>query len=390
MRLHSLLLAASLSLAAACGTPPSPGDSPDGGGAQDGGGDGAAEDAGSPDAGAGPFDLPVPYALDAGAPITAANETWTWVEFAESRCANGTPTGLAVNLTNRSKKVLVYLQGGGSCWTAQYCAFGAAVHMKDTVGEATVLGEAQHPAMQLLFDRTRADNPFKDASFVYVPYCTGDLHSGTNVSAYNALGFTDVHHVGARNLDAYLRRLAPTFADADKVWLMGISAGGFGVTVNGWRFQKAFPNARVDVLDDAGPLVQPMAFDATYALFVDRWKPEFPPGCTGCGDSLAAVRTRALELMASPRRYALMSYLQDQTVRFFLGGNPNAPLPGPELEALLINLRGDLPANAKTFYVGGTTHVVSSTPNVVSGGVKAWDWVGQFASDAPAWDHAGP
>jgi len=380
MRLRRLLLAASLSLlAAACGTPTTPSEAKDGGQP-----DAGMPDGGAPDAGPVSFDLPVPYALDAGAPITAANETWTYVEFPDALCGNGTPTGLAVNLTTRSKKVLVYLQGGGSCWTAQYCAFGAAVHINDTVGETTVMGEAQHPAMQLLFDRTRADNPFKDASFVYVPYCTGDLHSGTNVAAYNAFGVGQVHHVGAKNLDAYLRRLAPTFPDAEKVWLMGISAGGFGVTVNGWRFQKVFPHARVDVLDDAGPLLQPMAFDATYAQCVDRWKPDFVPGCTGCTDSIAAARTRALELMAPPRRYALMSYLQDQTVRIFMN------VQGPELEALLLNLRGELPSNAKTFYVTGSTHVVSSTPNVVAGGVKAWDWVGQFASDAPGWDHAGP
>ena len=382
MRLHRLLLASSLSLiAAACGDTTVPPDT-----TSDGGVDGGVLDAGS-----GAFDLPVPYALDAGTPITAPNETWTYVEFPESRCANGTPTGLAVNLTQRSKKVLVYLQGGGSCWSAQLCSSPyVAVHMKDTVGEATVMAEAQHSAMQLLFDRSRADNPFKDASFVYVPYCTGDLHSGTRVYPYNAAGMGEVHHVGARNLDAYLQRLAPTFKDADKVWLMGISAGGFGVTVNGWRFQKAFPGARVDALDDAGPLLQPASFDATYGQCVDHWQPDFPPGCDGCDASIAQVRNRALELMAPPRRYALMSYLQDQTVRYFLGTSIVSPLPGAELEALLLNLRGDLPVNAKTYYVSGDTHVVSSTPNVVSGGVRAWDWVGQFASDAPGWDHAGP
>ena len=378
MRLARLMLCATLSLAAACGTSTPTGDTPDGG-----------SDAGVPDAGPVSWDLAVPYALDAGAPITAASETWTYVEFPESRCANGTPTGIAVNLTQRSKKVLVYLQGGGSCWSAQVCAFGAAVHLKDTVNGPVVMAEAQHPAMQLLFDRARADNPFKDASFVYVPYCTADLHTGTTVAAYNAFGITEVHHVGAKNLDAYLRRLAPTFADAEKVWLMGISAGGYAATVHGWRFQKALPHARVDVLDDAGPLLQPNTFDATYAQCVERWQPDFPPGCAGCDASIAAVRTRALELMAAPRRYALMSYLQDQTVRWFLGQLPQQ-MPGPELEALLLNLRGDLPPGAKTFYVAGDTHVVSSTPEVVAGGVKAWDWVNQFASDAPGWDHAGP
>jgi hypothetical protein len=403
MRITTLCLA-SLLLAAGCGDGTSTDPSQDGGtlpqdagsgggtggGAGGGAGGGTGGGTGTVDAGsftgAGPYDLDIPYTVDAGTPITAPNETWTYVPFPDSQCANGTSTGIAVNLTNKSNRVLVYLQGGGSCWTAQYCAFGTAVHIKDTVGEATVLAEAQYPGMQLLFDRTRADNPFKDANFVYVPYCTGDLHSGTQMFNYNApnFGITQVHHVGAKNLDAFLRRLVPTFPAADRVWLMGISAGGFGVTINGWRFQKAFPNARVDVLDDAGPLLEPASFDATYGQAVSKWAPEFPPGCVGCDTSIGAVRNRALELMAPPRRYALMSYLQDQTVSFFLGTS------GPALQAELEALRPQLPVNAKTFYISGNTHVVSSTPYVNVNGLTPWEWVNLFANDAAGWDHHGP
>ncbi len=32
-----------------------------------------------------------------GVPITATAETWSWVDFPDSKCASGAPTGMAVN-----------------------------------------------------------------------------------------------------------------------------------------------------------------------------------------------------------------------------------------------------------------------------------------------------
>src|SRR5215468_7682801 len=51
-----------------------------------------------------------------GQPLTAPSEQWTWVDFPNTACGNGMPTGLAVNLTTKSSRVLVYLEGGGACW----------------------------------------------------------------------------------------------------------------------------------------------------------------------------------------------------------------------------------------------------------------------------------
>ncbi len=50
-----------------------------------------------------------------------------------------------------------------------------------------------------LFDRGDGDNPFADASYVFVPYCTGDLHAGSRVAMYLVDGQpTKGHHFGAR------------------------------------------------------------------------------------------------------------------------------------------------------------------------------------------------
>ncbi len=331
-----------------------------------------------------PWDLPaVPYTLQPGEPIAAPLETWSFVPTPGAKCANGSATGMAVNLTQRSSRLVFYLQGGGACWEAAACAAGTATHVLDTMDAKAVLAEAQAAPMQVLFNRNDQNNPFRDASFVYVPYCTADLHAGTAPFTYDWFGPKVVHHVGARNVDAYLARLAPTFAKADRVWLMGISAGGYGATLNWWRVQKAMPWARVDVVNDSGLMLDP-APDGRWPLMRERWQMEFFPGCKACKDHLSASLTEQAVLLASPRRLALLGYLQDQTIGLYFG------LAGPVIEQGLNALRQQLPAHAATYYLAGNQHVLLSTPKAAtSKGIGVLQWLQDFAADA-AWVPAGP
>lgn len=331
-----------------------------------------------------PWDLPgIPYKLAPGAPIAAPAETWTFVPVPDARCANGTSTGMAVNLSNKSKRVVFYLQGGGTCWEAAACAGGAATHITDTMGEQAVLAEAQAAPLQVLFSRTDPANPFRDASFVYVPYCTGDLHAGTKAHTYDWFGPKVVHHVGARNLDAYLARVAPTFPGADRLWLIGASAGGYGATFHWWRVQKALPWARVDVVNDSGLAIDTAA-DGRYGTMQTTWKIEFPPGCPDCAQHLGSVLTYQATVLAAPRRYGLMAYLHDQTIGLYFS------LSGPQIQKALEALRASAPKHVRTFHLPGTPHVVLATPGVkTSDGTSAQAWLQALAGDGP-WDHAGP
>jgi hypothetical protein len=346
-------------------------------------------DGGSPPDGGlpltGPYDLPgVSYAVGAGEPIAAPEEVWTFVPVADARCANGTSTGMAVNLTRRSDRVLIFLAGGGACWEAAACAAGTATHITDTMGEAAVLGEAGHANLAVLFDRTAVDNPFADSSFVYLPYCTGDLHAGTQVTTYDWFGPKPLEHVGANNMDAYLRRLRPTFPKASRVVLSGVSAGGYGATFHWWRVQKAFPWAPVDVLNDSGLPVD-VAPDGRYGTMQQRWAIAFPPGCTECASRLSAVFTRSAELLTSPRRYGLMGYLQDGTIGLYFG------LSGQAIETALSAHRDGAASNVRTFYLSGGQHVVLSTPQAATAaGTTARSWVQTFADLAQSLEHVGP
>src|SRR4051812_33040584 len=152
-----------------------------------------------------------------GMPISAPKEQWTWVPFDDAFCANGSTTGIGVNLTDKSKRVIIYLQGGGACWDALTCyTLKLAANFSTGYGSADFAVEVKSTLASALFDRNNAGNPFKDYSMVFVPYCTGDVHAGSNKVMY---GNNTAMHVGWENMTAYLSRIVPTFPGADRVYI---------------------------------------------------------------------------------------------------------------------------------------------------------------------------
>ena len=248
-----------------------------------------------------------------------------------------------------------------------------------------VLGEAQHPNLTSVFDRSNPDNPFRDANFVYIAYCTGDLHSGTQVYTYDWFGPKDVHHVGANNMHHFLRHIRATFKDADRVWLGGASAGGFGATFHWWRVQKAMPWARVDVFNDSAQIID-LSGDGRWGTLKNRWAPAFPPGCTDCETKLSELLAHSAQLLPAPRRYGLLGYTRDGTIALFWGLNQD------QVETRTLALKADAPDNVKTFLIQSDQHVMYTTPNVTnSTGMSARDWSKLFAGeDGNGWDHSGP
>src|SRR6185369_6290442 len=102
---------------------------------------------------------------------------WSWVPFPDTRCGAGTPAGIGINPTSKSDKLLIYLMGGGGCFTPQECTPGCNPMFQHCA--ANLDGYDQNKLSQelgsfqpgSLFDRASAENPFKDYSFVFVPYC---------------------------------------------------------------------------------------------------------------------------------------------------------------------------------------------------------------------------
>jgi hypothetical protein len=335
-----------------------------------------------------------PPAFEAGAPITAPANQWTWVPFANALCANGSATGIGVNLSTASSRVLIYLEGGGACWSELTCeTLQTAANFTSGYSQSNFMSESTDTtylaASGGFFDRTASSNPFKDDSFVYVPYCTGDAHAGDNIVNY---GGTTAYHVGFRNVAAYLARLVPTFPSADRVFLAGSSTGGLGAVFNWWQVQNAFGSVRVDLIDDSGTFMPPDVLDAGASNNEPAQRAEWnlaatlPPGCTACATRLDALYP--FYASAFPhQRAALLSYTQDSVLPSYYGISTAQFTAG--LDEELSTAFAPNP-NLQAFIVGSSGHVLFFDPTVTQGSTTLTQFLTLMVTDDPSWATVQP
>lgn len=324
-------------------------------------------------------------------PIVAPSQTWTWVTFTNAYCMGGTPLGIGVNLDTNTANLIIYLEGGGACWDELTC-YVLNTATQGPFGQP----EFEHTLQMLnrawMFDRTSATNPFKDYSYVYVPYCTGDVHAGSHVALY---GTQVTMHVGYLNMAAYLRRLVPTFPGIQHIVLAGSSAGGYGATVNWLQTQQAFGNVRVDLIDDSGPIlpldVQALGngvFLASGAAFIN-WNVQaaLPARCATCPTNTQSLYG-FIATAAPTHRVALLSYIQDSVIPGFYG------LSTSEFTAGLNDLVAsefDPYTNAAYFFVNGRDHTLLGGAYSASvNGVTLEQFIAQMITDAPTWTSVHP
>ena len=315
------------------------------------------------------------------APITGPDEEWTFVPIEGMRCGNGSATGVGVNLTRRSSKVLVIFAGGGACWDGVTCFTLRTAANVDGYNAASFAAERSGLAGSPVLNRADASNPFRDASFVYVPYCTGDLHSGRAVQRYDVSGMQrEMQHVGAANIDALLPRLRATVPSPEHVWLYGMSAGGYGVVFNWWRFKRDFAGVAVDAASDCGVAVTPG--NGRYAQWLTAWQTEIPAGCADCATSMTSVLTGQLARFRGDR-FAQMAYTNDMVLSTYYG------VSGAEFATLVraLDTRLAMESNARTFIVTGTNHVMAGGYATIrsSDGTALSAWLGQWATGAMGW-----
>ncbi len=167
-----------------------------------------------------------------------------WVEHqtgSDCKCASGTDYNFWTRDASQTK-VVFYLEGGGACFSADTCSFTDGTY-------SVYAGHKGSPAdAGGMFSLSRKANPFADWSFIYMPYCTGDVHIGNSVHEY-APGLV-VNHNGSRNVQHGLDYLSDHYPDATEVFVMGSSAGGVAAPLYGGLISDILPNANISVLAD--------------------------------------------------------------------------------------------------------------------------------------------
>jgi hypothetical protein len=329
--------------------------------------------------------------------------TWNWVPFEKARCRDGSMTGIGVYPVPRSRKLMIFLDGGGACFNAITCSANPA-----TFDAGSFAAFAAGPrASAGIMNRNNPSNAVRDWNFVYVPYCTGDVHSG-NQPAGTVDGVPGMQQfVGYENIRQYLARIVPTFSGVSEVLLTGQSAGGFGAVNNYLQVARAFAPITVHDLDDSGPPIAPPHVplclrEATYSLWnLDRVAADCGLDCSE-GAGLANLPIHLARKF--PRAaFGLLGSTGDATVRLFYGFGQNdcAPLSAPspvtveQYTAGLQDVRARLSpyANFGAFFFDGTAHTTLTTDEafrtLASGGVRFTDWLEQLVHSGHA-SNAGP
>ena len=154
-------------------------------------------------------------------------------------------------------KVVVYLFGGGVSITPETSEGGKKFYAttmlaQDFVAQGGIGSQAD-------------ENPFKDWSFLVVPYATGDFHAGTGIYE----GTKTVYHTGYDNYSAFVEQMKPYIGEPDTLLVTGFSAGGFATSLLADDVISRFPSAEnITVCVDSSLLL----YDGWHESAASLWK----------------------------------------------------------------------------------------------------------------------
>jgi hypothetical protein len=296
---------------------------------------------------------------------------WNFYQIDGAVCRDGSPNGIFVRYSDdptNNNKLMIYLEGGGACLSPHFCDHNPANLNQMFSGGANVQGEgfnailfdnlvsppiAQLPWDKGIFDYTNDANPFKGWNQVYVPYCTGDVHFGSNDNGTVASSvISGGHFVGYNNMKLFVGHLVPTFPNMQRIVLTGSSAGGLGAVFNLGMVQDAFTTkVPVTVLDDSAvgfpdtqfmPACLQQEFRTTWGF--DQ---SYPSDCKSCFNSDGTGLMEIIKYWHAKYKKAkigLVMSIHDQIFRlFFSAGANNCATNDPNLLTTLGLQGGNVP-----------------------------------------------
>ena len=164
----------------------------------------------------------------------------------ETTCSDGSPYKFFVR-QGASDKLLIYLQGGGACWFRQTC------DPEMTPSYTLNVANTSYPYFGI-FNFAKADNPFKNHTVVYAPYCTGDVHIGASNTIYPPVeeGQKElvIRHQGRANMQAVLDWTYANVKSPKNIFVTGSSAGAIPSPFYASLIADHYPDARVGQLGD--------------------------------------------------------------------------------------------------------------------------------------------
>ena len=163
------------------------------------------------------------------------------------RCADGTMSGFYHRQGSDPNLFVIFLQGGGACYDEITCKKRANSPLGSSKKWAPTRVGGD------LLDVDCSINPsFCNATTVYIPYCTGDVHGGNNTSPSSLSWglYFDGHANFARIVETLIAKYK--LNSSPHVLLTGDSAGGVGTFKNIDYLQRQLPKSTVKGAPNAG------------------------------------------------------------------------------------------------------------------------------------------
>jgi hypothetical protein len=186
-----------------------------------------------------------------------AYDEWVKIELPDTYCSDGSQYKFFVNWHEGADDLVVIFEPGGACWDYESCS-----------GELGILGAANPNGIpdthmdtwgihSPLVRRDSAQNPMRDWNLVFIPYCTGDVHTGSKVAEYASADGTKqltYRHLGHDNMLKVSEWLGWQFQGTDRMYAGGCSAGGVGSSVNYYFLRDRIDPNFGYLVNDSGPL----------------------------------------------------------------------------------------------------------------------------------------
>jgi hypothetical protein len=256
-------------------------------------------------------------------------------------CMRGAPFRASTR-QGSSDELMIFLQGGGACWS-DFCF-------------AITTAPAGIPQTDLL--TVEAGNPLANDDVLYLPYCDGSLFAGDVAIDENADGTPDRIHRGLANLSAALAIGYEQFPHPSRIVLAGSSGGGFGTILAVFLVRYVYPDVPIVVLDDAGIGIAHPDDPAWIHDLLAEWNALafVPSDCTDCiaDGNATGVVDYALRHDPNLRVAAISSHYDYVISHVFLS------LPAVDFQAALVAetdaLHAAHPATYRRFFYAGDAH----------------------------------
>lgn len=286
----------------------------------------------------------------------------------------------------RSDALMVFFDGGGACWNDATCAVPRLAGGRNGAGlyKGELIPGDDPTRMNGLFDLSNPRNPVRDWSILFVPYCTADVHSGSNTAQYRYPDTGEpysIQHRGWDNFQVILSWMRAHAPKPERLLVTGSSAGAYGAATHYSALREMYPSGRAMFLGDGGQGVTTQDFSQTRNR---NWNYTLPASVFGRNPQQTPDAAVVARLAARfPRdRFAQYTTTYDATQRAFYAQMGSERTCAAWTNSMVRELtERQKSTNFRSYMARGETHTILRSPlfyEEQSGGEPFAEWLAKM------------